>query len=1342
MTINVNARITGGGGQSSGGTTVVIASNVVDVTAAPYNAKPDAKTVKDARIALNSNVLNSASASFSASDVGKAIKLYDVTNWIYGVRTTIAGYISPTQVTLTANSPIAITAGDATATWGTNNATAIQAALDHAATLTKTLNINVNYPIGDGIVTVSLPTTALGSKYLIDSPLTVARNVRLDGEAMLYNNTGNGGTDTTYCIQLDDGAHIGKLLLDAARGTGITAGTTTGDAHSRFEHLRIWNPGTDTGQTGLRLRGFDCDLQHVWIKGGNVGINCDEASDIFFDTVYIMGAQTPIMINGCQNINFNKVALDTNAVNGLQIDTSHHIHANVMAFNNYDGSSGTQLAHGLLIGEYTGTKVSNIKIDYQAVQTGGVGMKISNAEDCDIKLTLSNALLFSNANGSAAFTKAIEYGTGNSGYLDIEAVIDGAIPTLYSGTKYGNLTVHTDTDIALFPKNNLGIGTISDFGGGTGVMALKDASVVPTTNPTNAAILYSQGGVPKFRFADGTVLSLGDISLSGDLSSKAPINNPAFTGNVGIGTSSEFGSGSGVVGIANATTAPTTNPTNAAVLYAQSGVPKFKFADGTLLPLNDPSIIAPAFSADNKKIVIFGSSTAAGVGSSGWLGTPNNGEYAVSATAWAGLFAADMTAKGYTIVNQSIGGTHTQSSLDRFYTDVVPHKPRFVLIATSIWNEPNFQNDSINVAQGFFDRTYKLCRMVEAIGAIPILLGPYPSWMADATSYGIIKSMYPILERIAPVIGDFLSVSDNGSGTWLSSLTVDYTHPNDAGHAAFYDTINETLFDQAGPSRLFPLVQPRSFWQLDAASSTVAPMTINLDRGVKSWSIRAKIRADVYGQSKAFLSGGVGATVYWRLRNPTTTPYTLTDTIGGGDLITSTVNPSDLAMHDVVVTYNHVSNLIKLYIDGALINSATPSYSVTALTDFCIGGRIDSLGSNAVSHTFGDIALWRAPLSAGDVAEMTATGRIPTKSLEALVTCSHTPNLSYAQNAAQTATLIKTPSVWNRVTDTSIPPTIQTALNLKLDLTGGTIATTWNAGGTTFTGLKVNITDTASSAASLLQDWQVAGSSKVAIKKTGDMLINGLVAGLGIGTNTTATAFGASCLSANTTGANGSAFGYTALAANTTGSSNTAIGAYSLCANTVGYQNSALGKDTLKVSTTGNQNTAFGNSALIANTSGSSNAANGFNALLANTSGSFNSGFGNGSLSGITTGTYNVGLGFNSGSGITTGSYNVVIGSYTGTLTSTSNTVVVADGQGNERFRVSSTGNMGLGTNAPTISDGIGLHISGKLIRLTTAKTPASATDTGNAGEICWDANYIYVCVASNSWRRTAIAVW
>lgn len=43
---------------------------------------------------------------------------------------------------------------------------------------------------------------------------------------------------------------------------------------------------------------------------------------------------------------------------------------------------------------------------------------------------------------------------------------------------------------------------------------------------------------------------------------------------------------------------------------------------------------------------------------------------------------------------------------------------------------------------------------------------------------------------------------------------------------------------------------------------------------------------------------------------------------------------------------------------------------------------------------------------------------------------------------------------------------------------------------------------------------------------------------------------------------------------------------------------------------------------------------------------------------------------------------------------------------------------------------------------MIASSTPASASATGAAGTIAWDANYIYVCTATNTWKRVAIATW
>lgn len=50
------------------------------------------------------------------------------------------------------------------------------------------------------------------------------------------------------------------------------------------------------------------------------------------------------------------------------------------------------------------------------------------------------------------------------------------------------------------------------------------------------------------------------------------------------------------------------------------------------------------------------------------------------------------------------------------------------------------------------------------------------------------------------------------------------------------------------------------------------------------------------------------------------------------------------------------------------------------------------------------------------------------------------------------------------------------------------------------------------------------------------------------------------------------------------------------------------------------------------------------------------------------------------------------------------------------------------------------LSLNGDTFRISSNRTIAEADSNGYKGEICWDSNYIYVCVADNTWKRVAIA--
>ena len=68
------------------------------------------------------------------------------------------------------------------------------------------------------------------------------------------------------------------------------------------------------------------------------------------------------------------------------------------------------------------------------------------------------------------------------------------------------------------------------------------------------------------------------------------------------------------------------------------------------------------------------------------------------------------------------------------------------------------------------------------------------------------------------------------------------------------------------------------------------------------------------------------------------------------------------------------------------------------------------------------------------------------------------------------------------------------------------------------------------------------------------------------------------------------------------------------------------------------------------------------------------------------------------------------------------------------------------GTNIGAGTPGAGtfnaLATTGDSIRVDTSQTPASSSASGTKGEIAYDTDYIYVCVATNTWKRVALSTF
>ena len=189
---------------------------------------------------------------------------------------------------------------------------------------------------------------------------------------------------------------------------------------------------------------------------------------------------------------------------------------------------------------------------------------------------------------------------------------------------------------------------------------------------------------------------------------------------------------------------------------------------------------------------------------------------------------------------------------------------------------------------------------------------------------------------------------------------------------------------------------------------------------------------------------------------------------------------------------------------------------------------------------------------------------------------------------------------------------------------------------------------------------------------TGVTTLQGLTAGKGAGAVATNTAFGTSALAANQAGGtNNTAIGNAALDANTTGDANTAVGDEALGANTTASNNTAVGYQAGYTNVTGSGNTFIGHQAGYT----SAVSGNAYNTCIGVSAGN-----------NLTTGVSNTFIGTSatassSGALVTTGSKNTILGPYSGNqggldIRTSSNNIVLSDGDGNPRLKMDSTGQL------------------------------------------------------------------
>jgi len=320
-------------------------------------------------------------------------------------------------------------------------------------------------------------------------------------------------------------------------------------------------------------------------KGGNVGIGTTTPAKPF--VVSNAGAYgielAPNDASGGYNrvINYDRVA---NLYRPVQYEAEYH------AFATGTGSNTERMridsSGNVGIGTTSPSQKLDVAGNVYVSQRVGLGVAPSTTVTLKAQGPLGDwcSQLVGNVTTGQSYGLLIDAGTNSS---DLSFLIRNAsAANMFAVRGDGNVGIGTTTPdvFGRFYTRSVGISSSGSSGiqlnSATGSGAYFDMGV----NGARTFSIYSDATDSQLATQGAGIISLlvpgaGYIWFSTNGIERMRITS---AGNVGIGTTDQFGTGTRVIGLANATANPSTNPTGGGVLYADAGALKWRGSSGTV----------------------------------------------------------------------------------------------------------------------------------------------------------------------------------------------------------------------------------------------------------------------------------------------------------------------------------------------------------------------------------------------------------------------------------------------------------------------------------------------------------------------------------------------------------------------------------------------------------------------------------------------------------------------------------------------------------------------------------------------------------------------------------------
>ncbi|HEX7653646.1 MAG TPA: hypothetical protein VF607_09075, partial [Verrucomicrobiae bacterium] len=296
--------------------------------------------------------------------------------------------------------------------------------------------------------------------------------------------------------------------------------------------------------------------------------------------------------------------------------------------------------------------------------------------------------------------------------------------------------------------------------------------------------------------------------------------------------------------------------------------------------------------------------------------------------------------------------------------------------------------------------------MSRAIGTIPLVGNGYPRDAYTPAEYSYLKRMDLQLNTLDVPSVNFLGATDDGTGHWINNsfLNLGYgdgIHPNDAGHLEMYLTIVPSVFEAVRQGKAPPRFSDRSkSLRILGDANQAAPLSLDAAL-MHSFAVSFRVRAAGLGTVAGITLPGNGGSPTVEI-NAGGIAYVGTN----GVPVSSGVNGTNGAWHDITVAHQYARGLTFFYVDGLLVTNVAERMTPT---NFVLGGR-GNASNRPGSPSQADYQDWLVHRSLLNAEEVTAQyqGRFQQASLE-LYAPLNDPGLvinATVTNLAQSLTLV------------------------------------------------------------------------------------------------------------------------------------------------------------------------------------------------------------------------------------------------------------------------------------------------------------------------------------------------